>query len=202
MGRYPALEAYLSRLPEGIRSYPTQLAKVATYRDAIRSRPVEVVPGVLPEELERVLLAEPLVSAWMPEVQQIAIYKLIGDQHFPNDPKLEKFSAWLLELNRDMLSSKLFRVLFRLLSIEQLFHGVELRWSTFRRGTSLKVLEHRPGRALLEMTYLPHLHDAETVVSVGLGVHAAAEAAGARNVQMLLEECQRTRSILAFSWVR
>ncbi len=71
---YPRLSAYLSRLPDGVLSYPRHLVKCSLLRGLISECPAGGDSSGLPEEVRLLLGSPPPPSVWIPEVQFVAAH--------------------------------------------------------------------------------------------------------------------------------
>lgn len=182
-GKLPSLSSYLERLPRGLDSYPDVVVKASVYRDSLASLSLDDCLGVLPDEL-RELVTHPLpVTAWVPEVRSLSILIAVRDRHFPQtEAGVDAYEEWVFERNYRLLRRPLYRALFMLLSPERLISGVERRWSAFRRGTSLRVVERSEGRADLAITHPENLFDHTVRRGMCGAFRAASVAAGARDV--------------------
>jgi len=173
---YPTLERYLAALPNGLASYPDVVAKAAVLRDTLS----EGTPPELPPELERWRVDPPGVSAWIPEVHFNALMTAIWDHRFA--PDRARYDRWVHDRNLRLLGTPLYRVLFMVVSPERLLIGAEKRWSAFRRGSSLRVLERDRHSAAIALSYPPHLQTELSVGGLGSALRAALELAGAKKV--------------------
>ncbi len=198
MGRtLPSLERYLAALPDGIDAYPQCLAKASVARDAMQRT---LPPGIdLPAPLRALLDQPPPVTAWIPEVHQNALMLAILDTHF-DENDTEGFYSWILDRNRRLFSSPLYRALFFVLSPERLLNGFQRRWSTFRRGTDLAIDHGGDGRARARLTAPPNLHSKLSARGLGFGFQAALERAGASDVRIEIPSQTPTEVSYELSW--
>lgn len=194
------LERYLARLPDGADSYPDVVVKSSTFTAAFADKPVPITPGSVPPSIARLINEPPPISAWIPEVQMVAIFKMIGDHHFEGRGGTPAFLKWVHDQNRKLLGGRLYRALFWLLSPETVFRGVQLRWGAFRRGTELAVIERSHEHAVFELRYREYLLDDEGLLAIGEALRAAAEATGAKGPRVELGEVSPTRGRLRVDW--
>lgn len=195
------LERYLARLPNGVDSYPDVVVKASTFTACIADKPLHVRRGQVPAPIEKLILMPPLVSAWVPEVHMISIFKLIGDHHFEGRGGTEAFLEWVYDQNRKLLGGKLYRALFWLLNPEAVFRGVEQRWGTFRRGTSLSIVQRSARHAIFEFRYPRHLLDDEGLLAISTALRAAGEAAGAKRTAIELVDVSPVLGHVRMDWV-
>jgi len=131
---------YLERMPEGLASYPSYLQKGSLFRTCLQG--VDVKPHVhhLPGRLAARVMHLPLATDWIPEVEATAVYLALIDLCF--DGSEERFVEYSYEVNRKLLESVLYRVLFRLAGTERVARGLAGRWTLFHQGIGLS---SRPG---------------------------------------------------------
>jgi hypothetical protein len=179
--RFPRLFEYLARLPDGVDSYPDQVAKAAMYVDALGDRPLDVAAGDVPGPLLSLIRDPVAPTAWIPEVHMNAIFYAIADDHY-GDRHVDEFVEWTFERNLHLLRSAWFRWVFSVLKPEWILRGVERRWSQFRRGTELRLTETRSGQCRMKLIYRPYLHDEDSIQCLGAALRAGAVIVGARRV--------------------
>ncbi|HVY47175.1 MAG TPA: DUF2378 family protein [Minicystis sp.] len=195
MHRLPTVDAYLRSLPGGIDAYPECCTKASVLREALL-RPIP--PDVdLPAELRALVARPPPVTAWIPEVHHNALMLALYDVHFGG---LDAFLAWVLEGNRRLFARPLYRALFFVLSPERLFVGAELRWGTFRKGSTLRVEERGDKRAVLRVVAPARLHMAQSIRGLGMAFQAAAERAGAEDVHVDVPFSSETDATYRIDW--
>lgn len=195
------LERYLARLPEGIDSYPDVVVKASTFTAALADKPLPVGRIRLPAPIEKLLVTPPLVSAWVPEVHMVSIFKLIGDHHFEGRGGTPAFLDWVYTQNQKLLGGKLYRALFWFLSPEQVFRGVEQRWGAFRRGTSLAITARSDRHAVFEFRYPRYLLDDEGLMAIGMALRVAGEAAGAKSTSIEVVDVTPSSGHVRLNWV-
>jgi hypothetical protein len=200
--RFPRLHAYLRGLPAGIDSYPDSVVKTSTFRFALEDKPVPLEDGEVPEALERLVRRPPAVNSWVPEVQMVGVFKLIGDHHFEKHGGTPAFLRWVNEQNKALLGGPLYRVLFWMVPIETLFYGIEQRWTAFRRGTGLRLIERRSGQARMELTYEPHLLDQEGLLAIGTAFEAIATLAGAKTSRVEVIRVGASSGEVVLAWTK
>lgn len=187
---------YIEALPNGLASYPAYTQKAAVYRRVLAE--FGAVPDLtaLPEEL-RTLVSEPLpVSAWMPEVEVNALYLALADVHGMSDTE---FIDGFYAVNRAVLSSPLYRVLFFVLAPERLVRGAATRWGSFHQGIVLAI-KAGPRQATVRMEYPASLMPELLARAYVTAFQAAVELAGGRNVSFVVGEYTPTHTIFDGSW--
>jgi hypothetical protein len=196
------LERYLARLPDGVDSYPDVVVKASTFTAALADKPIPIKRGQVPPPIEKLILTPPLVSAWVPEVHMVTIFKLIGDYHFEGRGGTPAFLDWVYEENRKLLGGKLYRALFFFLTAEHVFRGVEQRWSAFRRGSTLSVVARSNQHAIFEFRYSRYLLDDEGLLAIGCALRAAGEMAGAKKTEIQLVDVSPTLGHVRLDWIQ
>lgn len=195
------LERYLARLPDGVDSYPDVVVKASTFTAAVADKPLPIGRGQVPAPIEKLILNPPLVSAWVPEVHMVAIFKMIGDYHFEGRGGTHAFLDWMHDQNHKLLGGKLYRTLFYFLTVDHVFRGIEYRWSAFRRGTTLAATERSDHHAVFELRYPRHLLDDEGLLAIGMALRAAGEVAGAKQTTLNLVDVSPTSGHVRLDWV-
>jgi hypothetical protein len=196
------LERYLARLPDGVNSYPDVVVKASTFTAALADKPIPIRRGQVPAPIEKLILTPPLVSAWVPEVHMVSIFKMIGDYHFEGRGGTPAFLDWVYEQNRQLLGGKLYRALFFFLTAEHVFRGVEQRWSAFRRGSSLSVTSRSNRHAIFQFQYPRHMLDDEGLLAIGTALRAAGEVAGAKRTEIQLVDVTPTLGHVRLDWIQ
>lgn len=193
--RFPLLARYVDGLPAGLASYPEAQAKGSVIRTLVSTTPVHLDPHELPAELAGFIEEPPLPTAWVSEVQLNALGLAYQDVMSPS-----VHETWVWERNRKILTNPLYKILFWMISPERLFVGLPHRWSAFRRGTELALVDQSVGRARLRLTFPKNLHDKSTLANVCVAGRVVAEAAGAKASDMVVEACAPTSAVFAISW--
>lgn len=196
----PRLTGYLARLPDGVDSYPDVVVKAATFTACIADRPVPVDDGDVPLPLVELVRNPPPVSAWVPEVHMVSIFKMIGDHHFEGEGGVQAFLEWVYQQNRQLLAGRLYRVLFWLVQPESIFLGVQKRWGALRRGTGIEILERGHERCRVRLSFRPYLLDEEGLLAVGTALRAAADMAGAKQSSVEVVESRVSHGDFVVRW--
>ena len=178
----PSVAAYLSRLPADLDSYPDALIKGSVVREVIGESDVlpRLVSGQVPPRVEALMRDPPPLASWVPEVHFTAALAAVGDLCFSGLRGMSAFERWMLERNRTLLASPLYKILFLVVSPERIFLGIEKRWGAFHRGSSLRVAGRAKGTTQLELTFPPQLFEEYALRAFGCAFQAAGEAAGSK----------------------
>lgn len=182
--RFPALAHYLDRLPDGIDSYPETMVKGSLVRGAVESGLLAPTGGQLPAVLDALLVNPPQLNVWLPEVHLNALMTAIYEARFAPSGGIEAYERWVWEQDRRILRSPLYRILFMVVSPSRLFVGAQKRWSAFRRGSELRILEHGERQATVSLLHKPHVMTDLSTRSMSIALRAALEACGASEVKI------------------
>lgn len=193
--RYPGAARYLDALPRGVASHPDCRVKGSLLRSMLESTPVPFAREGLSTMALGLLDAPPLPNAWMPEVA----FNALMLAHEDGMPRAQ-FAEWVYGRNRKLFESSLYRVLFLVVSPERLLVGMAHRWSAFRTGSELRLLERSAHAARVELCYPEHLHDERTLSNIVVAVRAAIDAAGAKRAETTLEVASATRAVVDLRW--
>ena len=193
--RFPRLSRYLEGLPDGLASYPGAQAKGSVVRALVTTTPVRLDAAELPAPLESLVQDLPLPTQWVSEVQLNAL----GLAYEDSMPRATH-EAWVFDRNRAILTNPLYKILFWMITPERLFVGLPQRWSAFRRGTELSLLDRSTGGARLRLGFPKNLHDRTTLANVCVAGRVVAEAAGARTATMEIEDYAPTSAVFAIGW--
>ena len=196
------LERYLARLPDGADSYPDVVVKASTFTAALADKPIPVGRFKIPPSVQKLIVTPPLVSAWVPEVHMVSIFKMIGDYHFEGRGGTPAFLDWVYEQNQKLLGGKLYRALFFFLTADHVFRGVEQRWSAFRRGSTLSVVSRSNSHAIFEFRYPRYMLDDDGLLAIGTALRAAGEMAGAKSTQIQLVDASPTCGHIRLDWIQ
>jgi hypothetical protein len=185
---FPSVSAYLERLPFGIDSHPECEVKASVLRDALASRALDSDLDALPAPVRELVRSLPPVSAWVREVHVLVVILAIRDRYFaPGPAGLEEYERWTRQRNRALLTRPLYRALFLVVSPERLIEGMQRRWSHFRRGTRIELVERAPRSVVVRVRFPAELYEETMLHGLRGALHAALEAAGARETAIDFE---------------
>ncbi len=187
--------AYLSRLPEGIASYPDVVVKGTIVRSMIETSPTPLVATELPSELHELLRSPPLPTEWVPEVPVLTLM-LAYQERIPE----QRYDSWVEARNLALLANPLYRALFAMIGPERIYSSAAKRWGAFRRGTSVEIVEKRPHWVQIALSYPRHLHDAATLHTVAIAFRVTAMVGGASSSQSRVERFDATRADIVVEW--
>ncbi len=192
--RLPTLATYLERHGGRLDRYPQCGIKAGLMRMALQRMTLPPLDG-LPEDFVRTLRNPPPVNVWIPEMHIIALQCIHADVT-PQDA----VESWLLEMNRQLLSSPAYSVLFALASPQSVLKGAARLWGVFRRGSKLDVVIDGPGSARATVTFPEYLYIPEAPFHHGTAFTAALLRAGAAKVSVAVEEHTPTSARYHATW--
>ncbi|NUP06204.1 MAG: hypothetical protein HOW73_09115 [Polyangiaceae bacterium] len=193
------MDAYLARLPVGLASYPDCAIKGSILRTVLERKPPSRLLSALPPELHGLVETPPASSAWVPEVHFRALQRVIIDEHFDDD---EAWLSWSYETQKELYTSPLYRALFLPLTPPIVVRLGRTLWQRFRRGSTLSPM-HVIGSCAEATIFSPPwvFHELDHRATA-LGIKAAIELAGARDVNIRVLESSATSAKLEVRWNR
>ena len=195
--RLPRVRAYLAALPQGLASHPECRQKGSVLRVFTEGLPLERHVEALPEAIRSYVLAPPPVSAWLPEVHVHALYLATADLLFADD---EAFAQQAYDRNLKLLSSPLYRVLFRLVGAQRLLGSVSGRWSHMHEGSSLEWKADGARTGLCTLRY-PQAHVSPLLARCYVSAFSAAIViSGEKGVQASVASQTSTTLEARLSW--
>jgi len=153
-GLSPRVAGYLAKVPDGVDAHPGCLARAAMLRRSLAERPLTGIHvDSLPAPVRHLVVCPPLDGEWISDVHLVCILFTIADAHGMTDGH---YLDWIRELNTHMFQT-LFRGAVDAQSPEAMLAKVPERWSIFHRGSTLEAEEAGPGRAVVRLSFPPHL---------------------------------------------
>ncbi len=199
--RFPSMERYLSRLPLGLASYPAMTAKGSSLRSTLADAPQPLLSGLgLPPRLEELVRLPPAPSDWIREAELWALALAVYDNSFAHSGGLPAYREWVYAMTRRLLSSPAYRILFALISPEQLFLGAAYRWAAFHRGTGIEVIKRGTGAGACRVTTPPHLLPEIAHIALAEGIRAALAVAKGDGAEVVAHAESSTCVLLEARW--
>jgi hypothetical protein len=178
------MEAYLASLPRGLESYPACQQKAVILRSFVTPAMRPQIEAALPPEVRPLLEHMPAVTEWIPEVHATTIYLAARDATGSD----EAYVASAYELNRNLLSGTMYRILFTFVSPARVLKGATSRWGQLHRGTELRPRSVGENEAVMRLSCPPNLVPPVLALAYGTAYRAAVELAGGRNVTVTCSE--------------
>jgi hypothetical protein len=198
---FPGLESYLERLPRGLDSYPEVCVKGAFVRRMLGQAPRPLREGMgLPPVLEQLVVRMPGPNDWVPVAHQCGLALCVYDLNFANNGGLAAYGAWTIEVQRRLLGSALYRILFAVMSPERLLVGATHRWSAFNRGMNLEAITSSNGRGAFRLKRPPHLLPALSLVGYGASFRAGLELCGAMDIVVQRHDESPSSTLYEYQW--
>lgn len=195
--RFPRLDGYLRKLPDGVASYPDAQIKASLYRAALAARPLDDVARDLPEPVADLILAPRLMSSWTPSVPALAVFLAIFDRYEFDEVR---FRLWSEHMQTALFGSALYRALLSVLSPTQLLTGVRKRWGTFHRGTEIAMRETSDFSVEVTLTHPPNLYARPNLIGIAGGLVAAGKLSRAKAVSVRLALMTSTEARFDIDW--
>jgi hypothetical protein len=179
----PRAAEYLAGLPAGLDSYPDCTVRAELARDVFRRYPQIPTHAALSGEVQERLRAA-VSEDWMPDVIGTLARILVRDVGCASD---EEYHRWAFESAAEIFSRTAYRMLMYVLSPTLVVLGATKRWSTFRRGSTLRCTVDGT-RATGELRFPPNLYSPLVLDGFGDAFRASLVAARARNTVIELVE--------------
>lgn len=193
-----SVQRYLSRLPQGADSYPACSVKASLIHNAMASRPLGR-DVELPTAVRRLLDHLPPVSMWVPEVHFNILMLAILDVHF-GTRDLVGYRDWVYTQNRKLFQTPLYRAVFLVISPDRLLYGMEKRWESFRKGSTLRYAQLGPREVELHLTAPPSLYASLHVQGMSEALRAGVDAAGGKRSRVAGELLSETEVLYRLTW--
>jgi hypothetical protein len=176
------MQEYLSRLPDGLDSYPECRAKASLYRAVFdnRSRDDDFADR-LPAALRPLALHLLPVTAWLPEVHSHAILLAMCDAWFES-PAAYLRHAYATQ--RELFSGPLYSILLRVATPRMLIRGASVRWHAFHRGTDIHARMVDRNAATIELVSPPDLWDPLATQALAEGFRALLDLSGSKHTDV------------------
>ena len=190
-----ALQSFLDALPAGLDSYPQAVAKASILRTFLaKTDATKGWAGDLPAPLPALVEAPPPDSAWVLEAHCHGVYLAARDLLFPTDTS---YIAHWRAVNESIVTGKLYRAIFALISPARVLTGTGSRWGRLHDGIELLV-EAESNSAELIMKYPRGLVPELLAQSYTTAFDGVLRASGGRRVEVVLSEfTSRTASYRA-----
>lgn len=199
---FPGAAAYLAALAGGLDAHPQCLVKGSVVREIVTSGFAREVSHLLPAELRSHFDVKPVATSWVPEVHVHALLLATYDRFFagPRGKGKAGFLDWAYTQNLALFDTTLYRVLFFVVSPERLFNGMDKRWSTFRRGSTLEATLVEKGRAEMTVRYPVGLYNDLLAGVRAASFRAAATCAGARDAHVDFRSARAGETSFTMTW--
>jgi hypothetical protein len=189
--------AYLKSLPNGLKSYPECRGKGAVWKNILKHTDVGSLAGRVPAELAVLPEGDLLGATWMPLVQSFAGHLVLRDCLFASD---EAIAEHFRVLDRHLLSSTLYRVLFAVASPRMAVNGASRNFGVMFQGIRLRALHEARDGVELELTYPPMLLPALVGRLYLVAFEVAVELAGGKRVSGKVLEHGNTYANYELTW--
>ena len=181
----PLFNAYLSKLPQGLESFPEVQQKGSILPSFLEGVPIQQHLAVLPAPLADMIRRPPLPTAWVSEVKVAAIFMACADLCFPSP---EAFVQFANRGNRKVMDGPIYSMLFRVLGVKRIVKQVSGRWEQFHRGTTLTLLNFEGTEGRLKLVAPAFSTPLLFAQCHGQAIHVGVEIAGGKNVSVTCTE--------------
>ncbi|MDF2691891.1 MAG: hypothetical protein K0S65_274 [Labilithrix sp.] len=194
--RFPRLERYVSRLPNGLDAYSDCRCRASVYRIFIEQLDLASFPFDEAPAPVRALLQTPFLhNMWLPEAHVMATIHAVADFLGFDDVATLR---WMDESNGRLLNSRMYRALMRLASPSILLALASRQWGILHRGTKLAVERGNPVR--LQIDYPEFLYDELIIRGTATGIRHALALSRANDPSIEIEEYSPTRTTYRVRW--
>ncbi|HEY3448693.1 MAG TPA: hypothetical protein VGK67_20210 [Myxococcales bacterium] len=191
------VHAYLQALPNGVASYPECRAKASVYREALAWRPLPKTIAGLPPELLELVASPPPMSAWISEVQAMAMGLAIADHHGLSD---REFVTMIYDLGRTLLNSPTYRYLMTADDLGAMLKHAHVRWTAMHQGIGLKADEVGEHGCAFQMTFPARLYDELLLKAYAATFRAGLDMTGKAGIEVELTGFGDTSAQFAARW--
>ncbi len=188
---------YLASLPQGFSSYPDHTQKASIYRTFLAETDFSTIADKLPSAIRKIVERPLLPSTWVTETLATSLFLAARDLCFDDD---DDFVEHFHGVNRTIISSPMYRVLFALASPERFLSGSPKRMATLHRGIGVDVSALHEKVVRIELTSPPNLIPRLIARCYATGFGAAARAAGGKEVAARLIRHEPLVSTFEISW--
>jgi hypothetical protein len=195
--RYPRVSRYLGSLPKGMAAYPNCKARSSIYQAILAAAPSSFPrPESLPSPVRELLSGE-AYGLWIPEVHLLATILAIGDVFRLST---EEHFAWILQQNREMFNSIVYRAIMAFFSPGMLLEKAGERWGNFHQGSTLEVRPDGESSTRAYLNFPAGLWDAELAGLYAAPFIAGLERVHVRDARVVLQEITPTRAEYRARW--
>lgn len=187
----------MERLPNGLDSYPECQMKASFLHEKFAQSPVPLDRSQLPDRLVHYLDNPPPSSIFVPSVDMFALNYVLLDA-FGRD--VDRFRKYTVEINRQKLTSNLYRALFLFVTPAGLVAKAGERWKKVHQGVTMeaKMTGERTFEGVIR--FPPHIA-CEMMVNIWADILALAVGlAGAKNVRTKVVEQSPTLGRYTGGW--
>lgn len=194
--RYPNLEEWLAKLPDGEHSYPQCVMKAGLVNVALEHRTF-VPPEDLPAWLRAFVEQPHTATAWVPIVHCNAYLLAQLDADFGGS--VERYLEFNYDVNRAFAESSMYRMLYRVVSPSFLLRRAADMFRLVYRGLGFAVSAHQ-GSATLRITHPPQLYPRCLAEGWAAAMRATLDNAGAREARVELTHHDARAMTLVGEW--
>lgn len=190
-GGVTLVDEYLGRLPNGLHSYPEARCKASVINSFVgqhRGALAEVVD----EPVRELLTSPPPDSLWVPEVHATVIFVAQRMLFFDSDEAYVQFAE---EENFRLISSPLYRMMFKLFSPLRAGKLISSGYARFHQGSESRVIASTPTSFDIHAVCPEHLFPTWLIHAQFTGAVAALRVGGNEHARLELLEASPAHAL-------
>ncbi len=191
------LEDYIAKLPDGFASYPDAQCKASVLNVFTRDYRELLLEKLPSDELRNLIADPPPDSVWISEVEVQSIFHVLREVEFPVESDYVEYAR---KMNRELLSSGLYRALFRVLSHSRVVRMTGTAWARFHIGSTLLVETEEKKSHIFHMEFPPYLLGPINLRAIVTAGEYALELGGAERVYSKILETSPTSMRVRIGW--
>lgn len=173
------------------------MQKASIYRTFLDATPLDRVVRRLPPAIAALVERPLLPSTWVGEGVATGLYLAARDLCFASD---QDFLDHFRDVNRALVSSPMYRILFALRSPELLVVGAAKRFAALHRGMSFEIEERARGRLRVVIGHPPRLLPALSARAYAVAFEVILEQSGAKDATSRVTELDLETTGFDLSW--
>jgi len=151
----------------------------------------------LPPALQELITSPALVSAWVPEVQAMALGLAVADHHRLSD---REYLDSAYTLSRDLLGSPTYRFLMAGDSPEAMLRHADVRWQAMHQGVRFKTDAEGERACAYHLGFPPNLYNELLLQAFAQTFRASLELCGAEHPRVVLTAFGETSARFDAGW--
>lgn len=191
------MEEYLSRLPNGLDSYPEMQQKASIMPSFLQGVPIHEHLDALPPVLASLVRRPASATSWVSEIQATCVYLACVDLCFSGP---QAYVAFAYEANKRIIDGPLYSIMFRMLGPRRIVDNAAHRWGAIHRGTTLEVTSFTPGALTFIWRSPPHGVPPLIGQCQAEGMRGVFEVAGCKDVAARADVISPTEMEIVCTW--
>ncbi len=196
--RFRRTAAYLLAVEPHLAELQDCTTKASVFRDTLTVRgELDLAPGDLPSQVAELIWDPPPPTVKVPTPFAMGVFMALYDSLCVSEPDYETLNY---EAAVAMYSRPMYRILMHSVSPERVLRTASDRWSKFHEGVALEMNESGAGHAAMTLHFPAPLYDGLLCRGWVGSFRAAAEAAGATDVDARLVGTAPTSARYDLRW--